>query len=848
MANLEAALRRGVYFWSVLSVLSAGTARIGLRPSGIHATLMLGIITSSGFFIYASSRGATHVTAANARERRMMTAGSAGYGLALYGVSRLLLPHRSPAAVVGFIFGVSQVFPLALRAFVSLGFNSQHMYDFSQKFYGIQSTIQNSAVAPARIDNRLIRIPLLGLNVGIQLLFMTTVHVLHTFADISNGVLPDLVTRARKWRRNLRRHLRTWTPPFLRRNGPRYEHRPLVNCSRGTPEIRLLKLRRRWPLGRIRCELIVVDLHSDDLPDYEAISYHWGSAAFTEDIYLDGLPFRVAPIVQDLLYHLGSYQRDRLLWIDAICINQGDNAEKDVQIGLMRDVYRRAASVIVWLDGVEDPWMARRMLAGIWHEYVYGTTESCIKMVRTYSEPSAEAGWMQLINLFAHPWFCRVWVIQEIVLAKTAVVLASEQPLQFDHIAAFARMLTSQSYNVVLQRSAGPGIRDDAFWGVCHAATMAALTETRDDPRVGLALLLGILANFRATEDRDRVYGLLGLLRADEADQPHLQPDSSKTVEALYMDVARHLIPTSPYETLSFAGIGYRRKLDSLPSWAPDWTSLGNRDTHRQHLSNIQATAGFACGFGVGLCVAFSENTEQGAVVMQIQGHVLDEIHHMGPEMGYTAHNLGQGGSDEEMASVVRSHVGNRRLVLRYARQPYPTGQPLDEVFWRSLIADTQFERPAPATLGVGCRAWERIMHRVAGFRLRPDDAEEDKGETYDALPREEDMAVPNMAADPQFSLALEWNSARVMAATGRAMAVTKDGYVAVVPPKTEVGDLVCVFYGLNTPFLVRPQVNTHSDGGTRLVRLVGEAYVHGMMDGQAMMMTVAQPNVFDVI
>jgi hypothetical protein len=804
---------------------------------------MLCIITSSGFFIYASSRGATSGTAAKGRQRRMIAAGSAGYGLTLYGVSRLLLPSRSPASVVGLIFGVSQVFPLALGAFVRLGLNSQHMYNFSQKFYGIQNALQNSAVALARIENRLIRIPLLALNVGVQLSFMATVNVLQTFADISNGVLPALVTWARKWRRNLRHHLRTWTPPFLRRNGPRYEHRPFVNCSRGSSEIRLLKLRRRRPLGRIRCELIVVDLHSDDLPDYDAISYHWGSAAFTEEIWLDGLPLQVAPIVQDLLYHLGSYQHDRLLWIDAICINQGDNAEKDVQIGLMRDVYRRAASVIVWLDGVEDPWMARRMLAGIWHEYVYGTTESCVEMVRTYSEPSAEAGWMQLMNLFAHPWFCRVWIIQEIVLAKTAVVLASEQPLQFDHLATFARMLTSHPYNVVLQRSTGPGIRDEAILGVGHASLMAALIETRDDPRVGLALLLGILANFRSTEDRDRVYGLLGLLRADEADQPHLQPDSSKTVEALYMDVARHLIPTSPHDTLSFAGIGYRRKLDSLPSWAPDWTSLGNRDTGRQHFSSIQATTGFACGRGVGLRVAFSENAEQGAAVMQIQGHVLDEIHHMGPEMGYTAHNLGKGGSDEEMAGVVRSHMGNRRLVLRYARQPYPTGQPLDEVFWRSLIADTQFERPAPATLGVGCRAWERIMHRQAGLKLRPDDAEEVTDETYDALPTEE-----NMAADPEFRLALEWNSARIMAATGRTMAVTKDGYVAVVSPKTEVGDLVCVFYGLNTPFLVRPQVDINNEGGTRLVRLVGEAYVHGMMDGQAMIMADAQPDVFGII
>ena len=104
----------------------------------------------------------------------------------------------------------------------------------------------NLEAALAPIENRLIRIPLLALNVGVKLLFMAPVYVLHTFANITNGVLPGLVTRARKWRRNLRHHLWTRTPPFLRRNGPRYEHRSLVNSSRGTPAIiRLLKLRRR---------------------------------------------------------------------------------------------------------------------------------------------------------------------------------------------------------------------------------------------------------------------------------------------------------------------------------------------------------------------------------------------------------------------------------------------------------------------------------------------------------------------------------------------------------------------------------------------------------------------------
>ncbi|KAI3319769.1 hypothetical protein HD806DRAFT_507953 [Xylariaceae sp. AK1471] len=818
--DIETALGRGVYFWCLISLLSD-------LPRGI-ATAFLLFILSSGYFIYGS-----HLVPPNAdvcRRQRVIAAGAAAYGLTLYAATRLLFRWWSPATLVGIVFGVSQAWSLSLAAMNSLNVSSRHVYNLFQKFNGIPKA---SGLVLARIKNRFIRVPLQVAGSGVWLSCLSITIVLNTLADIRNKELPGARLRTREWRRKFR----TWASPFLFRIGSSYKHRQLLDSSPETPKIRLLKLRRRWPLGRISCELINVDLHGD--LEYDAISYHWGKASFTEDIHIDGETFKVAPVVEELLYHLSSYRRDRLLWIDAICINQLDSAEKDFQIRLMRDVYRRAASVIIWLDGVKDTWMARCMLAGIWHEYVYGTTESCVEMLYKYSELYLESGWMQLMNLFVHPWFSRTWVIQEIVMAQTAVVLASGEPLPFDHIATFARMMTSAPYSMVLQRSNNLGVQEDATMGLGHVALMSNLLESRDAPRAGLGMLLGVFADFRATEDVDRIYGILGLLRAEEADQPYLQPDSSKNVEKVYTDVARHLIPTEPQDVLSYAGIGYRRKLDSLPSWSPDWTSVAIRDTYRMHFAKIQRSARFACGAGFPLLVAFSDDPGQ-RLVMRILGHVLDEVHRVGPEMGYTAHNAGLGGTDEEITGIFRSHMCSRQLVMDHARQPYPTGQPLEDVFWRSLIADTQFERPAPVELGVGCREWERSLSQVA--RLEPDYMGDwDKANDAPSL---EEMA------DRATRLSLEWNSARIMAATGRAVAVTKEGYVGMVPPGTEVGDLMCVFYGMNTPFVIKPQV-LDQDGGegeTRLVRLVGEAYVHGMMDGQTQMMADAQPELFSIV
>jgi len=123
-----------------------------------------------------------------------------------------------------------------------------------------------------------------------------------------------------------------------------YKHRQLRHPN----EIRLLKIFQRLPRSTLRCELIHVSL--DSLPSYEAISYTWGNVTNTPNVILiDGLKFHTTSTVYEILQARSSILGPRLIWIDSICINQKHVEEKNKEVALMRDIFKKASSVLVWL-------------------------------------------------------------------------------------------------------------------------------------------------------------------------------------------------------------------------------------------------------------------------------------------------------------------------------------------------------------------------------------------------------------------------------------------------------------------------------------------------------------------
>uniref|UniRef100_L7JI13 Heterokaryon incompatibility domain-containing protein n=1 Tax=Pyricularia oryzae (strain P131) TaxID=1143193 RepID=L7JI13_PYRO1 len=665
--------------------------------------------------------------------------------------------------------------------------------------------------------------------------------------------------------REQRLRARSWTS--WRYRAPAYVHSPITKGFQG--RIRLLKLRPRWPLGEIRCELVEADMGTTSCPDYEAISYHWGPGKPTEPIYIDGKVFHVSPTVLAALYQLSSYHQTRHLWIDSICINQRDTDEKGSQITLMRDIYRHARGVTVWLDGIPEPWEARKMLAGLWHEIKFGTTQSVTAMLRMYSEQWRDSGWDQLCAVFCHPWFFRIWVIQEVSSAvdpEAVTILTSTTTLNWSNMVFVADSLNSLPLNIAMQTTVVAPEALKLPLGLLHAVFMGYLGTA--DPQSAsrrLPALLGMVESYGATEPLDFVYALLGLLDPEDPVHGWLKPDYSKSVEDVFATVARGLIMTldqgkSCNEVLSYAGIGYTNKLGAgLPSWAPDLTSQGTRAgtwTYQQHFNRPSHACQFNASGGSALDVFFPSPK-----VMRMRGIRFDRIAHVGPMLKYIEHYGPEVDEVTSTADMLINHFRSRILVLSKAQRPYPTGQNLQDVFWRSCVGDTQFVRPAPDSLGTACRVWEVMMMRylsteaAQGNRiavealeklqdvmqgLHGDEEETGVGVVLQLL----ELITSNMAVtkDELMRTAMEWNGARMMCCAGRVLCVTEDGWVTFCPPETLVGDVVCVFHGVGTPFLLRQS----SDTDSVTMELVGEAYVHGAMDGEGACRS--EPEVFTIV
>jgi hypothetical protein len=117
-------------------------------------------------------------------------------------------------------------------------------------------------------------------------------------------------------------------------------------------QIRLIRIPRKGFLAIPNYELSVVSL--GDAIDYEAISYTWGDPTDKRIIRMNNEAYETTASAEEILRGYSSFWRSRLVWIDAICINQDDNPEKSSQVAMMRRIYQHATRVLVWLGDAKD--------------------------------------------------------------------------------------------------------------------------------------------------------------------------------------------------------------------------------------------------------------------------------------------------------------------------------------------------------------------------------------------------------------------------------------------------------------------------------------------------------------
>lgn len=193
--------------------------------------------------------------------------------------------------------------------------------------------------------------------------------------------------------------------------------------------IRVLTVRQGFTGDTIECTLTPRPLTSpqysspiDQVLPYEALSYHWGNglASFKIKIYTEGFPgfFGVRPNLHAALNQLRLPDRPRRLWIDAICINQDDDDEKNAQVSLMADIYSKAQSVCVWLGEASlDSNLALNFISRIVN------LDDFDRLVVDRRTPQE---WAALSSLMRRAWFSRRWVVQEIALASRATLYCGD--------------------------------------------------------------------------------------------------------------------------------------------------------------------------------------------------------------------------------------------------------------------------------------------------------------------------------------------------------------------------------------------------------------------------------------
>ncbi|KAF1828623.1 HET-domain-containing protein, partial [Decorospora gaudefroyi] len=171
-------------------------------------------------------------------------------------------------------------------------------------------------------------------------------------------------------------------------------HRPLTE-----DRIRLLTLLPGLLNDPIYGELEHVSLSAKHT--YEALSYVWGDASDTSSMILDRTLYPITKNLECALRYLRSKEAPRVLWVDAICINQDDQDEKSEQVPMMGEIYSRATKVYAWLGEAD------RQINCIFDILQDDLDDDILH---------EEFNWLRA--LYMRPYWRRVWIVQELVLAK----------------------------------------------------------------------------------------------------------------------------------------------------------------------------------------------------------------------------------------------------------------------------------------------------------------------------------------------------------------------------------------------------------------------------------------------
>ncbi len=274
-----------------------------------------------------------------------------------------------------------------------------------------------------------------------------------------------------------------------------FPYRPLSSRKHQIRLLRLLSPSSGADLDDgVKCSLETVRL--DKKVSYRALSYTWGVPDPKSTIFINDAPFQVSKNLFDFLKAFRTRpEANDLLWIDQIAINQDDVPERNSQVAQMRTVYTLAKEVIVWLGpGSAEELCAAALIQKTAKLWKHDDTRAKLESAET-----------TLLKTFAaNPYFHRLWIVQEIILAKALQVLIGDRQLAWDDLSKvyieYSREIedgpTSQITNM-------PAITRLAIAKIDHRGLEPSITNIEDH--------LYYFFSQECADPRDKIYGSVGM-------------------------------------------------------------------------------------------------------------------------------------------------------------------------------------------------------------------------------------------------------------------------------------------------------------------------------------------------
>ncbi|KAI1847418.1 hypothetical protein JX266_006643 [Neoarthrinium moseri] len=303
--------------------------------------------------------------------------------------------------------------------------------------------------------------------------------------------------------------------------------------------IRLLRLKPGfYENTTIECELIDVEytekyelpvLGQDSQQNYEALSWCWGTGNRDRALLITrGENIYKMKVTRELalaLKYLRHKNRNRLLWIDAICIDQENTQERNHQVQMMSLIYTKASGVCVWLGEDDDD-------SNLAIQFVKEDILNFENFDAVCSNKKNADKWRALLMLMQRPWFSRRWVVQEIALAQKATIYCGPDIIAWDDFAVAVELFVE--VETATHRLSEVIQKDERFYHVpgwfeyvsqLGASLLVSATGKifrRYKPRKytadqrglqSLEYLVSSLFTFEASEPRDVIYSLLAIAR-----------------------------------------------------------------------------------------------------------------------------------------------------------------------------------------------------------------------------------------------------------------------------------------------------------------------------------------------